>query len=391
MLRTVRDLEVGGRHVLVRVDFNVPLQDGKVAGDRRIRAALPTINYLIEYGAKVILASHLGRPQGRVVEELRLRPVAARLSELLDKPVGKLDDCIGPQVERAAAQMEPGDVVLLENLRFHPGEEQNDPKFASALARLAELFVDDAFGTAHRCHASNCGVANLLPSAAGFLMEQEIEVLSKVRDNPEHPFLALIGGKKAEDKIGVLFDLLDKVDTFLIGGGVAFTFLAVKGFNIGDSIIARAMMDGAKKFIEEAYRRGATVLLPQDVRVAKEFGPEAESAIVAVGKIPQGWMGLDIGPETAKEFCRRVRGARTVLWTGPLGAFELPQFMEGTRAVAEAVAAAPGFTVIGGGETAAAIEELRLAERIDHVSTGGGACLHFLRGRELPALAPLRA
>ncbi|MFQ6116973.1 MAG: phosphoglycerate kinase, partial [Candidatus Bipolaricaulia bacterium] len=241
MLRTVRDLEVGGRCALVRADFNVPLQDGKVKNDRRIRAALPTITYLIEHGAKVVLASHLGRPKGRVVEELRLGPVAARLSELLDKPVSKLDDSVGPQVEGAVAQMVPGDVVLLENLRFHPGEEENDPEFAQALARSAELFVNDAFGTAHRRHASNCGVANLLPSAAGFLMEREIEVLSKVRDEPEHPFLAIIGGKKAEDKIGVLFDLLGKVDIFLIGGGVAFTFLAVKGFNIGDSIVAEAM------------------------------------------------------------------------------------------------------------------------------------------------------
>ena len=391
MLRTVRDLEVGGKWVLVRTDFNVPLQEGRVANDKRIRAALPTINYLIEQGAKAILASHLDRPKGRVVEELRLDPVARRLSELLDRSVSKLDDSVGPQVEAAVAEMAPGDIILLENLRFHEGEEQNDPQFAQALARLADLFVNDAFGTAHRRHASNCGVAQLLPAVAGFLMEREIEVLSRVRDDPEHPFVAIIGGKKAEDKIGVLFDLLSKVDIFLIGGGVAFTFLKVRGLNTGNSIVAEAMMKEAKEFVEEAYRRGATVLLPQDVRAAQRFSPEAEAVIVEVGKIPQGWMGLDIGPQTAREFRRRVREAGTILWTGPLGAFELPQFIEGTKAVAEAVAAAPGFTVIGGGETAEVIEELGLAERIDHVSTGGGACLHLLRGKELPAVEELQA
>jgi len=391
MLRTVRDLEVGGKWVLVRTDFNVPLQEGRVANDKRIRAALPTINYLIEQGAKAILASHLDRPKGRVVEELRLDPVARRLSELLDRSVSKLDDSVGPQVEAAVAEMAPGDIILLENLRFHEGEEQNDPQFAQALARLADLFVNDAFGTAHRRHASNCGVAQLLPAVAGLLMEREIEVLSRVRDDPEHPFVAIIGGKKAEDKIGVLFDLLSKVDIFLIGGGVAFTFLKVRGLNTGNSIVAEAMMKEAKEFVEEAYRRGATVLLPQDVRAAQRFSPEAEAVIVEVGKIPQGWMGLDIGPQTAREFRRRVREAGTILWTGPLGAFELPQFIEGTKAVAEAVAAAPGFTVIGGGETAEVIEELGLAERIDHVSTGGGACLHLLRGKELPAVEELQA
>lgn len=391
MLQSLRDLEVEGKRVLVRVDFNVPLEDGEVANDKRIRAALPTIEYLVKHRASSILASHLGRPRGRVVEELRLDPVAARLSELGKRPVRKLDDCVGPEVERAVAELGPGEVALLENLRFHRGEEENDPQFAQALAGLAELFVNDAFGTAHRKHASNFGVAKLLPAAAGFLLEREIEVLSKVRDAPEHPFLGIIGGKKTEDKIGVLFDLLGKVDIFLIGGGVAFTFLAVKGQKVGSSLVDEAMLSEAKRFVEEAYRRGASVVLPQDVRIAERFGPEVETAIVEVRKIPQGWMGLDIGPETSREFRRRVREARTVLWTGPLGAFELPQFAEGTKAVAEAVAEAPGFAVIGGGETAAAIEELGLAERMDHVSTGGGACLHFLRGRELPAVELLRA
>jgi phosphoglycerate kinase len=390
MLRGLRDLEVEGKRVLVRVDFNVPLKGGKVADDRRIREALPTINYLIEHRAKTILASHLGRPEGKVVEELRLTPVAARLGELLGRPVRKLDDCVGPEVERAIAQMRPGEVVLLENLRFHEGEEANDPEFARALAALADLFVDDAFGTAHRKHASNYGVARLLPSAAGFLMEQEITNLSRLRDNPERPFLALIGGKKAEDKIGVLFDLLGKVDAFLIGGGVAFTLLKARGYEVGNSIVDEALLGKAEQFLAEAEHRGVTVVLPQDVRIAERFDPKAPARVVPVRAIPKGWIGLDIGPETAEEFGRRVRGAKTVLWTGPLGAFELPQFMEGTRAVAQALAKAPAFSVIGGGETAEAIEGLGLAKEMGYISTGGGAMLHFLRGEELPAVEPLR-
>ena len=389
-LRGVRDLEVEGKRVLVRVDFNVPLREGRVADDRRIREALPTINYLIEHRARVILVSHLGRPKGRVVEELRLDPVAERLGELLRREVKKLPDCIGPEVEKAIAEMEPGEVVLLENLRFHPGEEENDPRFAQALARLAEFFVNDAFATAHRKHASNYGVAKLLPSAAGLLMEREIGVLSKIRDAPDHPFVALIGGKKAEDKLGVLFDLLGKVDTFLIGGGVAFTFLKAKGYDVGGSIVDEARLEEVKRFAAEAYRRGATVVLPQDVVVAEEFSPEAESAIVDIEKIPSGWMGLDIGPETAREFRRRVREAKTILWTGPLGAFELPQFVEGTKAVAEAVAESPAFSVIGGGETAEAVAAFGLAEKMGYISTGGGATLHFLRGKELPGVELLR-
>jgi phosphoglycerate kinase len=390
MLRGLRDLEVEGKRVLVRVDFNVPLKGGKITDDRRIREALPTINYLIEHRAKTILASHLGRPEGKVVEELRLTPVAARLGELLGRPVRKLDDCVGPEVERAIAQMGPGEVVLLENLRFHEGEEANDPEFARALAALAELFVDDAFGTAHRKHASNYGVARLLPSAAGFLMEQEITNLSRLRDNPERPFLALIGGKKAEDKIGVLFDLLGKVDAFLIGGGVAFTLLKARGYEVGDSIVDEALLGKAEQFLAEAEHRGVTVVLPQDVRIAERFDPKAPARVVPVRAIPKGWIGLDIGPATAEEFGRRVRGAKTVLWTGPLGAFELPQFAEGTRAVAQALAKAPAFSVIGGGETAEAIEGLGLAKEMGYISTGGGAMLHFLRGEELPAVEPLR-
>jgi phosphoglycerate kinase len=390
MLRGLRDLEVEGKRVLVRVDFNVPLKGGKITDDRRIREALPTISYLIEHRAKTILASHLGRPEGKVVEELRLTPVAARLGELLGRPVRKLDDCIGPEVERAVAQMGPGEVVLLENLRFHEGEEANDPEFARALAALADLFVDDAFGTAHRKHASNYGVARLLPSAAGFLMEQEITNLSRLRDNPERPFLALIGGKKAEDKIGVLFDLLGKVDAFLIGGGVAFTLLKARGYEVGDSIVDEALLGKAEQFLAEAEHRGVTVVLPQDVRIAERFDPKAPARVVPVRAIPKGWIGLDIGPATAEEFGRRVRGAKTVLWTGPLGAFELPQFAEGTRAVAQALAKAPAFSVIGGGETAEAIEGLGLAKEMGYISTGGGAMLHFLRGEELPAVEPLR-
>lgn len=391
ILRSLRDLEVEGKSVLVRVDFNVPLQAGKVASDKRIREALPTINYLIDHRAKMVLASHLGRPEGKVVEELRLGPIAARLSELLGRPVKKLDDCIGPQVEQAVAAMRPGELVLLENLRFHRGEEENDPQFAQALAKLAEVFVNDAFGTAHRKHASNCGVAKLLPSVAGCLMEAEIRNLSRLRDGPEHPFLAIIGGKKAEDKIGVLFDLLGRVDTFLIGGGVAYTFLKVRGYNVGDSIVDEGRLAEAERFLDEAERRGVAVVLPQDIRVAEEFDPKAAVRVVPAREIPRGWMGLDIGPATAQEYGRQLREARTILWAGPLGAFELPPFAEGTKAVATAVAAAPGFSVIGGGETAEAIERLGLAEKMGFISTGGGAMLHFLRGQELPAVELLQA
>ncbi|MGQ9477681.1 MAG: phosphoglycerate kinase [Candidatus Bipolaricaulia bacterium] len=392
MLRSLRDLKVEGKRVLVRVDFNVPLKGGKVADDRRIREALPTINYLIEHKAKTILASHLGRPEGRVVEELRLDPVATRLGELLGgRSVRKLADCIGPEVEEAVAKMRPGEVILLENLRFHQGEEANDPEFARALAALAELFVNDAFGTAHRKHASNYGVAKLLPSAAGFLMEAEIKNLSRLRDAPERPFFAIIGGKKAEDKIGVLFDLLGKVEAFLIGGGVAFTFLKVRGYEVGNSIVDEARLGEAERFLAEAERRGVKVLLPQDVRIAEKFEKEAPVRVVPVRAIPKGWLGLDIGPETAEEFGQwLLEEARTVLWTGPLGAFELPPFAEGTRAVAEALAKAPAFSVIGGGETAEALEQLGLAERMGYISTGGGAMLHFLKGEELPAVEPLK-
>ena len=391
MLRTVRELDVEGKRVLVRVDFNVPLHEGKVANDKRLRESLPTINYLVEREAKVILASHLGRPKGKVVEELRLNPVAQRLSELLGRPVRKLPDCIGPQVEQAIAELEPGEVVLLENLRFHPGEEANDPEFARALASLADLFVNDAFATAHRRHASNWGVAQHLPAAAGFLMERELEALSKVRDNPEHPFVALIGGVKAEDKVGVLMDLLGKVDTFLIGGGVAFTLLRAQGKEVASSPVDESLLGEGARFLEEARQRGAKVVLPRDVQAAPQPSPQVESRTVPIEGIPSGWMGLDIGPETIEEFKEHIEGARTIIWTGPLGAFEVPQFAAGTRTIAEAVAASPAFSVIGGGETAEAVEEFGLAEKMSHVSTGGGACLHFLRGKELPAVEPLRA
>ena len=390
MLRTLPELDVAEKRVLVRVDFNVPLHDGQVANDKRLREALPTINYLIKHKARVILASHLGRPKGKVVEELRLDPVAHRLGELLGTEVRKLNDCIGPEVEQAAAQLGPGEVVLLENLRFHPGEEANDPEFAQALAKLAEAFVNDAFATAHRKHASNYGVARLLPAAAGFLMEREIEALTKVRDEPEHPFLILSGGKKAEDKVGVLLDLLDRADAFLIGGGVAFTLLKAQGHEVGDSIVAQELLPQAERFLEEAKKQGKKVILPVDVKAARELSADAEVRTFPATEIPPGWKGLDIGPETVEAFKREIAQAKMIVWTGPLGAFELEPFAQGTREVAEAVAASGAFSVIGGGETAEVIEELGLAEKMGHVSTGGGACLHFLRGKELPALEPLR-
>ncbi|HLT58970.1 MAG: phosphoglycerate kinase [Limnochordales bacterium] len=385
----VKDLDVAGRRVLVRVDFNVPLRDGEITDDSRIRAALPTIEYLRQAGARVILVSHLGRPKGKVVEELRLDPVARRLGELLGIEVRKADDCIGPAVQDLAAALQDGDVLLLENVRFHPGEEKNDPDFARALAAVAELYVNDAFGTAHRAHASTEGVARLLPAAAGLLMQREIEIMGRALSDPERPFLALLGGAKVSDKIGVIQNLLTKVDTIAIGGGMAYTFLKARGLEVGRSLLEEDRIPFAAELLREAEARGVELLLPVDVVVADRFAPDAARRVVPVDQIPPDWQGLDIGPATRELFAAAVRRARTIVWNGPMGVFEWEPFAQGTMAIARALAETDATTIVGGGDSAAAVEQAGVAHRITHISTGGGASLEFLEGKELPGVAAL--
>ncbi|MDR5696231.1 MAG: phosphoglycerate kinase [Armatimonadota bacterium] len=389
--KTVRDVDVRGRRVLVRVDFNVPLDDrGTITDDRRIREALPTIRHLLDAGAAVILMSHLGRPKGKVVESLRLRPVGRRLAELLGRSVATLGDCVGEEVEGAVARMEPGDVVLLENLRFHPEEEANDPKFAARLARLGDLYVNDAFGTAHRAHASTVGVARYLPAVAGLLMDKEIRFLSRVLESPDRPLVAVLGGKKVSDKIGVVRNLLTLADSVLIGGGMAYTFLRAQGHRVGASLLEEDRVALAAELLEQAQRSGVELLLPSDVVVADRLAPEARTQVVSADAIPDGWIGLDIGPQTARRFAQIVRGAGLVVWNGPMGVFEMQPFAAGTRAIAEAVAECRGTVIVGGGDSAAALEQFGLADRVDHISTGGGASLEFLEGRQLPGIAVLQ-
>jgi len=386
MKKTVRDVKVEAKRVLVRVDFNVPLAEGKVTDDTRIRAALPTINYLLEHGAKVILMSHLGRPKGKVVDKLRLDPVPERLAELLGRPVRKLDDCVGRKVEAALAEMRRGDVILLENTRFHPEEESNDPVYARELASLADIFVNDAFGAAHRAHASTVGVAEYLPSVAGFLMEKEITFLGKALAAPDHPFVAILGGAKISSKIGLIDNLLTKVDGLLIGGGMANTFLKAQGHEIGQSLVEDDSLDVARETLERA---GERLALPVDVVVADRFDAEADSKVVPVGQVPEDWRILDIGPETVELFKRKLAGAKTVVWNGPMGVFEFPRFAEGTFAIARFLADLEATTIIGGGDVVAAVGQAGVADRIAHVSTGGGASLEFLEGNPLAAVAAL--
>jgi phosphoglycerate kinase len=384
--KTVRDVDVHGKRVLMRVDFNVPLKEGAVADDTRIRAALPTIDYLLEQGAALILCSHLGRPKGKIVPELRMDPVAKRLAELLDRPVNKLDDCVGPDVEAAAQAMQPGDVILLENTRFHPEEKANDPGFAKQLASLAELFVNDAFGAAHRAHASTVGVAKHLPAVAGFLMEKELEFLGQAVENPEHPYVAILGGAKISDKIDFIESLLKQCDRLLIGGGMANTFFKAMGFEVGDSLVEDEAVPVAKSLLDQARGR---LVLPVDVVIADAFDNDANARVVAPNEVSAGWRILDVGPKTMSTFESALGGAKTVVWNGPLGVFEMPSFAKGTFAMAETLANLDSVTIIGGGESAAAVRQAGLVDRMTHVSTGGGASLEFLEGKELPGVTIL--
>jgi 3-phosphoglycerate kinase len=388
-LRTVDQADVAGRWVLVRNDFNVPLEDGKVTDDLRIRAAVPTLRYLLDNNAKVICCSHLGRPKGEPDPKYSLEPVRPVLAQHLGVDVAFVDDVAGEQARPAAEALGEGQVLLLQNLRYEPGEEKNDPELADRLAALAEVYVDDAFGAAHRAHASVVGVAERLPAYAGYLLAKEVKVLSRLLENPERPFAAVLGGSKVSDKLLVLDSLLGRVDSLVVGGGMCFTFLAAKGYEIGDSLFEPEQVEAVRQLLETAKSQGKSVLLPTDVVVAREVSADAEPRVVPADGIEPGWKGLDIGPETAKVFANAVTEARTVFWNGPMGVFELEPFAAGTRAVAEAVAAAPGYTVVGGGDSAAALAQFGLADRIDHLSTGGGAGLELLEGKTLPGVAAI--
>jgi len=384
--KTIRDVQLKNKRVLVRVDFNVPLENGKVTDDTRIVASLPTIKYLVEQGAKVILCSHLGRPKGKD-ENLSLRPVAARLQQLLGKPVTFVSDCIGESVQRVVNGMNAGDVVLLENVRFYPEEEKNDPEFAKKLAAFGDVYVNDAFGTAHRAHASTEGVTKYLPGYAGFLMEKELNYLGQALANPAKPFVAILGGAKVSDKIQVIENLLPKVDSLLIGGGMANTFLAAKGLNLGQSLVEADKLDVAKSLIAKG---GTKIVLPVDAVVADKFAADAQSKIVAVDQIPSDWRMLDVGPKTIDAFEKILGSAKTVVWNGPLGVFEMPAFAKGTVEIAKRLASSGATTIIGGGDSAAAVEQAGVADKMTHISTGGGASLEFLEGRVLPGVAALQ-
>lgn len=391
MKKTVKDVDVRSRRVLVRVDYNVPLDaNGNVSDDKRITASLPTINYLLEQGARIILCSHLGRPKGEVKKEFSLAPVAKRLKELLPNVnIYFASDCIGEEAERKAAALKDGEILLLENLRFHKEEEKNDPEFAKKLASLAEIYVSDAFGTVHRAHASTAGVAAYLPAVAGFLIGKELSIMGGALENPERPFVAILGGAKVADKIGVITNLLNKCDTLLIGGGMAYTFFKAMGYEIGDSLLDAESIDLAKQLMETAKEKGVKLLLPVDTVVAKAFAADAEHMTVASNAIPAGWQGLDIGEKTRELFAAEIKNAKTVIWNGPMGVFEFPEFAKGTEAVAKACAECGGTTIIGGGDSASAVKKLGYADKMTHISTGGGASLEFLEGKVLPGVAAL--
>ena len=388
---TIRDIEVSGKRVLVRADFNVPLDEetGAITDDSRIRATLPTIKYLIDRGARVILCSHLGRPKGTVVEKLRLTIVAQRLSQILGQKVEAATDCIGPDVEKAVEKLRGGDVLLLENLRFHPEEEENDASFAQALGRLADVYVNDAFGASHRSHASIVGVANYLPAVAGLLVEKEIKVLEGILANPVHPFAELAGGAKVSDKIGVLENTMDKVDCLLIGGGMAATFLKAKSHRVGSSLVEDGKLDFAAKLMKDAPQRGVRLLLPVDVVIADTLGAEAKVRTVSVKDIEPDWKIVDIGPRTVSNFSEELKRCKTIFWNGPMGIYEIPQFARGTQAMARLLASLKATTIIGGGSTAEVVTEMKLADKMTFVSTGGGASLRFLGGGRLPGVEVL--
>ncbi|MGQ9480243.1 phosphoglycerate kinase [Chloroflexus sp.] len=394
--KTIRDVDWAGKRALVRVDFNVPLDDqGQITDDTRIRAALPTIRYLLEHGASVVLMSHLGRPKGKPNPKYSLRPVVERLFELLPeaKEVKKTEAIIGPAAEAAVAMLKPGQVLVLENTRFDPREEPNDPAMAAELAKLGDVFVNDAFGTAHRANASTEGVAHYLPAVAGFLMEKELTYIGGALNNPQRPFVTVIGGAKISDKIGVIENLLGKVDALLVGGGMANTFLLAKGLNVGDSLVEPDSVSVAKQLMARAEERGARLLLPVDVVIADAFSADAQRQVVDVSDIPAGWRVLDIGPKTIEQYSAEIRAARTVIWNGPMGVFELEPFAVGTRAIAQAMAEAAAngaITIVGGGDSVAAVEQAGLADKMSHVSTGGGASLELLEGRVLPGVAALQ-
>jgi len=387
--KSVRDVEVSGKRVFVRVDFNVPLEDGKITDDTRIRETLPTIKYLVEQGAKVILASHMGRPKGEVVESLRLTPASQRLSELLGQPVAKADEAVGEAVKAQVEKLQNGDVLVLENVRFYPGEEKNDPELAKQFAELADLFVNDAFGAAHRAHASTEGIAHHLPAVSGLLMEKELSVLGKALSNPDRPFTAIIGGSKVKDKIDVIDNLLTLADNVIIGGGLAYTFFKAQGHEIGQSLLDKEKLDVALGFIEKAKELGKNFYLPEDIVVTDEFSADANTKVVDIDGIPADWEGVDIGPKTRAKYAEVIKNSKLVVWNGPMGVFEIAPFSNGTREVAQACAETEAYTIIGGGDSAAAAEKFGLADKMDHISTGGGASLEFMEGKALPGVVAL--
>ena len=384
--KTIRDIDVNGKRVLVRVDFNVPIKDGKVGDDTRIRAALPTLEYLLENGAALILCSHLGRPKGQPLPEYTLKPVADHLAQLLGKPVSFAEDCIGPKAESAAQALKPGDVLVLENTRYHAGETKNDPEISKGLAALADVYVNDAFGSAHRAHSSTTGVADYLPAVSGFLLEKEIKYLGQAVAAPEKPFVAILGGAKISDKIGVIKNLLTKADSILIGGGMANTFFKAQGYPVADSLVEDEALKTAKEILAEA---GEKFRLPVDVVIADKFDADASQKTMSTGPVPDGWRILDIGPETIAHFSKIISDAKTVVWNGPMGVFEFPAFAKGTFGIAQAVAESGAVTIVGGGESVAAVKQSGLADKITHISTGGGASLEMLEGKILPGVVAL--
>jgi 3-phosphoglycerate kinase len=388
--KTLEDFNLENKRVLVREDLNVPLDENQnITDDTRIRAALPTIKHLIDKGAKVIIVSHLGRPKGKTNPKYSLAPVAKRLSELLERKVTMAKDCIGEAVEKTVAQMKPKDVLLLENVRFHEGEEKNNPEFAKNLAGLADVFINDAFGTSHRAHASTVGVAQYLPAGAGYLMQKELEIMGKALENPERPFVAILGGAKVGDKIGVIQNLLSKVDVLLIGGGMAYTFLKSQGHEIGQSLLEPDKIELAASLLKDAREKGVKILVPDDVVVTSQLEEGLPYETVSVARIPKDKMGVDIGEKTREKFADVIKGAKTVVWNGPMGVFEMRAYAEGTFAVASAMATAKAVTIIGGGDSAAAVKQLGFAKAMTHISTGGGASLEFLEGKELPGVVAL--